>query len=210
MLVLAGGIWWSNRAARQKADAPSPDAPPKLIAVAEADIQRIDLTRADGSTTTLRKGNDGGWQLTAPAAYPVDIEAVSSLVSTLANLTADKLVDAKAGDLAQFGLAKPALVATLTLKDGKVRRALFGDDTPAGQSAYAMIEGDARLFTVASYTKTGIDKTAADLRDKRLLRFDSDKVARVDIVAGRSETELGKNVQNEWQIVKPGPYRADG
>ena len=58
--------------------------------------------------------------------------------------------------------------------------------------------------------KSSLDKSSKDLRDKRLLTFDSDKLTRVELPAKGSSVEFGKNNQNEWQILKPKPLRADG
>lgn len=63
---------------------------------------------------------------------------------------------------------------------------------------------------MSSSSKTSLDKTAQDLRDKRLLTFDSDKLTRVDLTAKKQSLEFGKNNQNDWQILKPKPLRADG
>jgi hypothetical protein len=54
-----------------------------------------------------------------------------------------------------------------------------------------------------------LDKTAQDLRDKRLLIFDADKLTRVELTAKGPAVEFGRNAQKEWQIVKPRPQRAD-
>ena len=100
---------------------------------------------------------------------------------------------------------------TVTKKDGKTQDFLIGDDTPTGGGAYAKLASDPRVFTVASYVKTSLDKTPKDLRDKRLLTFDSDKLTRVELQPPRAQTvEFGKNNQNDWQILKPKPLRADG
>ncbi len=66
------------------------------------------------------------------------------------------------------------------------------------------------MVTVATTVKTSLDKRPDDLRDKRLLTFDSDKLSRVELAAKGPAIEFGKNGQNEWQIVKPRPLRADG
>ena len=69
----------------------------------------------------------------------------------------------------------------------------------------------AHVYTIASFVKTSLDKTPNDLRDKRLLTFDQDKLTRVDLQPAKGETiEFGKNNQNDWQILKPKPLRADG
>jgi hypothetical protein len=57
--------------------------------------------------------------------------------------------------------------------------------------------------------KSTLDKRPDDLRDKRLLPFDQDKLTRVELAAKGQSVEFGKDAQNEWQIVKPRPLRAD-
>ena len=48
-----------------------------------------------------------------------------------------------------------------------------------------------------------------DLRDKRLLAFDSNNLSRIELASAKSDIEFGKSSANEWQIIKPQPYRAD-
>jgi hypothetical protein len=55
-----------------------------------------------------------------------------------------------------------------------------------------------------------VDKSLNDLRDKRLLTFDQDSLARVELDSKGQDIEFGKNNQGDWQVLKPGPYRADG
>jgi hypothetical protein len=41
------------------------------------------------------------------------------------------------------------------------------------------------------------------------MAFDSTQVSRVELASASSDIEFGKVNQTDWQIVKPGPYRAD-
>src|SRR5262249_39614958 len=93
-------------------------------------------------------------------------------------------------------------------KDNKSQKVLVGDDTPTGSGAFAAIAGDPRVFTIASYTKTSIDKGLNDLRDKRLLTSDFDKVTQIELQAKKQDIQFGRN-RDAWQIVKPRPLRAD-
>ena len=70
-------------------------------------------------------------------------------------------------------------MSPLPRKTARSDELLIGDDTPTGSGAYAKLAGNPRVFTVASFVKTSLDKTPDDLRDKRLLTFDSDKITRV-------------------------------
>jgi hypothetical protein len=152
----------------------------------------------------------GKWTITAPRPLAADVEASSSVVSSAATLSADRVVEEKASDLSLYGLAKPGVELAITKKDGKTLHLLLGDDTPSGNDSYASLQGDPRVFTIYSYVKTALDKNSNDLRDKRLLTFDSDKLSRIELAAKGQTLEFGKNNQSEWQILKPRPLRADG
>ena len=95
------------------------------------------------------------------------------------------------------------------MADGKTHTLLIGEDTPTEGDTYAMLDGDKRLFTIASFSKTALDKNSKDLREKHLMLFDQDKLSRVELDAGKTALEFGR-AGSEWQILKPKPMRADG
>jgi hypothetical protein len=212
LAALGGLLFWSNR--KQKADAAKPAADTantKILSIPEEQIKEVTLKKTGAEPTVLRKGDDGKWQIAEPQPRRADQDTAKSLVAALATLNADKVVEDKATDLSAYGLNTPTLEVTVVKKDGKSQQFLVGDDTPTGGGAYAKLAGDAHVYTVASFVKTNIDKTPNDLRDKRLLTFDQDKLTRVDLQTAKGETiEFGKNNQNDWQILKPKPLRADG
>ena len=208
LAVLGGLTWWSNKSQADKAKTPT-DAATKLLTIPDDQFQEIKIKKLTGELLDLKREN-GKWQMTAPKALPADQDAVGGMVSTLANLNADKVVEDKAADLKPYGLDTPTLDVQVIRKDGKTDRLLIGDDTLNGSGAYAKLANSAKVVTVGSTVKTSLDKRPDDLRDKRLLTFDSDKLSRVELTAKGSPVEFGKNGQNEWQIVKPRPLRADG
>ena len=207
LVVLGGGIWYLNHKGKDSTD--KAEATPIVLALKVADITRVELAHHEGETTVLEKGATGDWKITAPVAYPVDHDAVSALIAALAGVASEKVVDDKAADLSQYGLTEPALAVTVRLKDGKSRKFAIGEAAAIGSAFYAAAQGDAHVYTVASFTKEALDKSSADLRDRRLLTFNADKLARVVFNSHKVETEFGKNASGEWQIVKPKPYRAD-
>ena len=214
LAALAGTLYWSNH--HKPADdtvKASADTPPKILAMNEADLTKIDLKKKGADELVLAKNNAGKWQITAPKPLGVDQDAVNSMVSTLSSLSSDRLVEDKAANLNQYGLTAPSIEVDVTKKDGKTQKLLIGDDTPTGSAAYARLDGDPRVFTIASYNKTSIDKGPKDLRDKRLLTVDSDKISRVELITqtkGKAgDIEFGRD-KDQWQIIKPKPLRADG
>ncbi len=209
LAALGGAAWWSERKEKADAGKPPADAPPKILTIPEAEFQQIQLIKKAGDTTVLKRA-DGKWQIVQPKPLAADQDSVSSLVSSLSSLNADRLIEDKASDLSSYGLISPNEQVAITRKDGKVQTLLVGDDTPTGAGVFAKLENDPRVFTIASYAKSSLDKTSKDLRDKRLLTFNSDKLTRVELTAKGAIVEFGKNNQNEWQILKPRPLRADG
>jgi hypothetical protein len=210
LAVLAGGVYWSEKAKIAEEAKPPKDAPPKLLTIPEDKIQKVEIQKKDTPPTILERDKSQKWQILAPKPMAADQQDVASYFSSVTGLVWDRLIEEKASDLAGYGLASPQLAVTLTGKDGKTQKILLGDDTPTGANVFAKLDGDPRVFTVANSTKSSLDKTGKDLRDKRLLTFDSDKLSRVELVAKGQMVELGKNSQNEWQIQKPRPLRADG
>ncbi|PYU81111.1 MAG: hypothetical protein DMG50_17435 [Acidobacteria bacterium] len=209
LVALSGTLYWSNH--RKPADAEakaSADTPPKILTLSQADIVKLGIKKRGAEELALAKNSAGKWQITAPKPLAADQDSVSSILSTLSSLSSDRLIEEKAGNLDQYGLTQPSLEVDVTEKDNKTRKLLIGDDTPAGSAAFAAVSDDPRVFTVASYNKNSFDKNAKDLRDKRLLTFETDKVTRVELLAKKQTIEFGRN-KDQWQILRPGPFRAE-
>jgi hypothetical protein len=207
LALLSGVLWWSNRKEARASKEPVESKSAKLFTSPEDQIQEINLQRQNGEAIHLKR-NSGKWQITAPRMLPADSEAVSSLLSTLSSVNADHVIDDKAASVEPYGLARPSAKVGIVESNNKTRELLIGDPTPAGTAAYAELAGDQRVFTVASYIKSSFDKSTDDLRDKRLMNFETDKVTRVELTAKKQSIEFGRN-KDQWQILKPKPLRAD-
>ena len=111
-----------------------------------------------------------------------------------------------------MGLEQPNLEVDVTEKDNKTQKLLIGDDTPTGEAVYAMLAGNPRIFTMAKYAKSSVDKSLNDVRDKRLLTTDADKISHIELIRKNQNVEFSRNSgqsSGAWQIVKPRTLRAD-
>ena len=206
--ALAGILYWSDhRKSTAEAAKPDAEAAPQILKLDENSITQLELKKKDAPAILLTK-NGSDWKITQPKPYAADQASVSSIVSKLASLDAERLVDSKAIDLQRYGLEHPSLELDLTEKDNKTQHLLLGDDTPTGNAVYAALVGDPRVFTIASYNKTTLDKSLSDLRDKRLLTISPDKVSRLEIDGKSGDIEFGRD-RDAWQILQPKPMRAD-
>jgi hypothetical protein len=207
LLVLSGVIWRSNKKAATADKTPVESTTVKLLNLPEDQIQSFQIKKRGGETIQLQR-NGSKWLIAAPEPLRADPDAISSMLSTLSSLSSDRTVEEKAASMDQYGLTQPTMELSVTDKNNKSTRLLIGDDTPASSAVYAAIAGDARVFALSSYKKNSFDKSASDLRDKRLLPFDSDKVSGIELTAKKQAITFGRS-KEEWQIVKPKPFRAD-
>ena len=197
---LSGALWWSNK--QEPGKVSSPDDAPKILEIPQDQISKLEIRRMGAEPVVLEKG--ALWVLKAPKELGGDQAVVSNLLSTLAVFSSDRLVDDKPGDMKAYGLVEPLITVIVGRTDGKTHTVHFGDDTPSGTSAYVRVEGDPKLYSVVTATKQMFDKTWRDLRDKRLLSFDTEKLTSVEL----GSIVFGKNGAN-WTILKPKPLRAD-
>jgi hypothetical protein len=211
-IVFAGlgvAIYYSNKSEAAKEGKPAADAPPKILSLDEKNITGFEIKKRDGTVTVAKKDDAGKWTLTTPA-LPADQNACNAVTSAVTGMTAVRVVDDNATDLASYGLQPAADQVTFDMKDGKKTTLLIGDNTPTGTDVYAKVDGDPKLYTMASFNKDSLDKDFKQLRDKRLMTFDQDKISRVELNTKKGAIEFGRVDQNEWQILKPKPLRADG
>jgi hypothetical protein len=209
--ILAGVLYWSEHHKLVEDTAKtSADTPPLILKVEESAITKLELKRKGVDPVVLGKVDSGKWQITTPRTLGADQSTVSGMVSTLSSLSSERLVEDKAADLKQYGLDQPPFEVDITGKDNKLQKLFFGDDTPTGEAVYALLAGDSRVFTVSKYLKNSVDKSLNDVRDRRLLTVNSDKIGRVELISkGKNQDiEFGRN-KEQWQILKPGPLRAD-
>ena len=205
---LAGFLYWSDHhKPSAEAAKPDADAAPSILKLDENSITKLELKRKDAAPILLTK-SASDWKITEPKPLPADQTTISGLLSTISSLDSEHLVEDKSSNLERYGLASPTFELDVTEKDNKTQRLLLGDDTPAGSGVYAALAGDPRVFTIATYRKTSLDKTLNDLRDKRLLTVSPDKMSRLEIAGKNGDIEFGRN-KDDWQILKPKPMRAD-
>lgn len=209
LLALGGLLYWSNHHKPAETSTASSTTPsPTLLKFDSASVTQVTLAQKGVAPITLVRSEGDHWKITEPKPYPADQDAVSSLLGSLSNLDADRVVEDKASDLKPYGLDDPSLTLDVTLKNHAGHKLLLGDDTPAGSDVYAMLSGDPRVFTIASYTKTSIDKGLGDLRDKRLVTLQPDKVSRFVFDKKGLEVDFART-KDGWQILKPNSMRAD-
>ena len=180
----------------------------KVFTSASDKVNQLDIKTAAGETTALRKDAAGTWAITAPTNAPADANSVNAIVSSLANLEEDRVVDENASDLKAFGLASPRVDVTFQIEGEKApKRLLIGENTPAGQGIYAKLPEGNRVFLVSTSVDAA-NKSTFELRDKTALRFEQEKVTSIEVSSPTDIIRLEKT-GTDWRLVKPVQAPAD-
>ena len=206
VLVLAGlGAYIYFVDSKKPASGTTPNE--KVFAGVESgQVNELTIT-ANGQTSILVK-KDSGWQMTAPEATDADVTEASSLATNIASLEQTRVVDENAGDLAPYGLAEPKIKVGFKAEGGKSGEVHLGDKTPTAGDVYAVMPGTKKVFLVSSYLETTFDKKPFDLRDKRVVKFERDKVDALDVTRGRDSIRMIRK-DSEWKVEKPVAGRGD-
>ena len=185
------------------------------------DVRALELSLEDGAARARleRDAEDPDlWRLTAPIRYRADSGTVSGILSTLAGLEADSVVDDPPEDLGPFGLMEGARTVQIFVGEEAPRVLRLGNETPVGSARYLQVEGDARLFTVAEWRASSFETDLFRLRDKRVTERSAEGVTGFQVVAGGAlvvkarigTAPLSGDEDAPWEVVEPVVDAGDG
>ena len=181
----------------------------KLLSLDAQHIQSIIFKPRDGDAFTCRR--DGGkWTITDPRHLDVDQGNFSGILNSLTTATVDQVADPHPTNLKDFGLDPPSFTLEITT-DAKPQSftLLLGDETPTSGGLYAQVSGNPRVFTLASYLKSSLEKKMFDLRDRRALTLDAEQLQKIAVEYKGASWALEKNPEGIWDLALPPPVRAD-
>ncbi len=199
-----GGVRWSlERGAfdlREK----------ELLAVDEPSLKKLTLKTKAG-TTALERVDGKRWRLTAPAPAAADSAALSALVNGLKTERALAFLE-ETPELKKALETAPAADATFTTEAGEVRLRL-AEATVGGEKKTVSLKetpGSRVLAEVSANALAVLSKSPADLKDKAVLSFKKEDVARVTfspgggaaaVVVERVAADAG--AAEDWRVSAP-------
>ena len=204
--LLGGYVYFfevRNQEQKQKQEAEKK----KTFKVDEKDITEISLIYPDRTLTGVKKG-DKQWEITSPAGVEADSDEWQQLASNVPRIEREDTVAQNAQDLASFGLKEPAVKVSAKTKDGKTLEISFGSENPKKTYNYAKLGTSNDVFLSASNWAKTFTKNVSDLRNKKILEFETDDIDGVKIAEGTRELEAQKSGDN-WQLKKPVDAKAD-
>jgi hypothetical protein len=185
------------------------DAKPRAFAELSADdIEEMQIRSDGGEMSRVRRVGEQ-WELIEPSAADADTGVVGTVTTNLASLEVQRVVDEQAADLSQYGL-EPARIDVAFRLEGEqdFEHLLVGERTPTGGDLFARRPDETRVFLISSFLDSIFNKTAFDLRDKAVLKFERDIADGVALDGPSTHLQFAKNGAT-WRIVEPIEARAD-
>lgn len=208
------------RGERERQEAES--AAKRLLALEADQITALELPLADGGRVKLVRGGEGdpdGWALETPVAFSADAHVVANLLSNLASLESESVIEDLPEDLAPFGLGEERRAVRVWTGEGEPSVLYLGGRAPLGSLLYVALEGRGKeLFTVPLGPASALEPRLRELRNKRVVGFEVSDVRRLRVQEHGSLLALVERVESEdeseaedegWRLVEPDEDRAD-
>ena len=184
-----------------------------VLTVNRDEIGSLAVTTPSSSMRLEKVG--GEWKLAQPVAARADFSAVEGLVSRLTTLQMKSVAATDPGDLAQYGLDKPA--ATATIGSGSSQATLALGKASGEGAVYARDVSKPQVVTVESALLDELKKAPGEYRQKDLFDARAFNATRIELVRAGVTTTLEKaksknkdgQEQDVWKLVAPAAKDAD-
>ena len=169
---------------------------------------RISFNDAAYKPFSLTKDVDGAWQLAEPIAADAQAAKINEMLGDLLNKKIKRTLDVTT--LAQYELDPPKIQIQLwTTGETPAKTFLIGKKT-VNYSVYAKEASESHIFLIESSALEDFTKSATDLRDRSVLKFDPDEVTALTLrVVGNSQIRCSKREMNLWTMDEPVETEAD-
>ena len=205
-LILGAYVYFAEyrgRDERQKQE----EAKKKVFQVEQKDVTEITLTYPDRTIAGVKKG-ENQWQFTNPAGIEADSDEWEMLASNIPKIEREDTVAENPQDLTPFGLKQPTVTVDAKLTGGQSIGISFGAENPRKTYHYAKLASSNDVFLSPNSWATVFTRTVSDLRNKKVLQFETDDIDAVRIADGTKELEFQKAGEH-WQLKKPSDTAAD-
>src|SRR5512136_2715071 len=165
----------------------------------QAKARRLMITNSHGRFELVKEKDL--WTLKAPLADQANQGSVSSLLYSLGSLKAERTFKAGEVKLAEYGLDKPPLAATVEDDTGKSYTLKLGSEMPLG-NARAALMASGSVCLVSKFVASDLDKDLAGWRSDELAQVYSTDVASLTVASPGGQVALA-HTGSLWTITAP-------
>lgn len=173
---------------------------PAIPEINVADITEIAIQKGESKQDIKQNGDkdnkdnkiliskkDGSWVVSGAVPdknYPADQESITKMVDIIKSLKLSALVS-ESGNLAPYELdAKNRINVTVKSKAETVRNFAIGKTAPSFRHTFVVLDNGNSIYHAEKSFRNDFDKTINDLRDKKVLSFDKNKISSITLKKG--------------------------
>jgi hypothetical protein len=161
------------------------------------DIREIGLASSGQQIAAVRK-SEKEWILTIPRQLDADADELNRIADSASKVEQEGVVEESAAGLEKFGLSPAQFSLKFKTKDGKEYALNIGNKNPTGNSAYASIPNQNRVFLIPYHSVNSFDKKLDDLRNHTVLSFEQPEAQSLDLRSAKGAFELFKDNSDRW------------
>lgn len=198
-------IYLVSTAAKDMLDASLFDLRDKTVLAFEpAAVQEVQIIDDNATTIQVQRQDAAHWQLTVPVHAAADEKQVQALLRHLHEAKVQAFVAEEATELEPYGLHTPMrrLVLTLT-PEGTTKTLWLGKADPERQGLYARRDKATQVLLLPQTWWENLPKTATALRDNTLLRYERDRIARLEMLSADERIVITRTGERQYQLEEP-------
>jgi uncharacterized protein DUF4340 len=172
----------------------------KLTDLTTAQVSRVVLKTAAGEIDLQKKGDH--WEIVKPLHARGDDQKIADMIAQVTTARIQQFVADDRGDLRGYGLAEPRGGITLFTPDDKQGQLLQLGGVPEKEKDQLYVRSAARgfVYTLPKKIEEILNAKPDDLRDRHLVRIDTNILDRITIDAsGKTKIVLARKDDN-WTI----------
>ena len=206
LLALLGGYIYLFEIRGWEEKERAEEAARKITQVTKETVSQLRLDAFGESVFAVKDGFS--WKIVSPVETEGDYEALEGLIEAAGSLekvgvAADSSQTSLPDfSLADFGLASPAIRLSFTVDDGERQEVAFGDRSPTGIYFYVKTDGDDRIYLAESRFYFRFELSLLDLRDKRYVWVDLDRLRGIELAYGSSKVAVERDGIH-WRMTAP-------
>ena len=170
-----------------------------VLHINAVEFNSFELKNSSGEVDAAKGQN--GWQFSKPTSTPADEEAITTLLSGVANAKMVTIASEAADKLGAYGLTSPAI--TFTASDGKGKSETLLVGRKEGDEYFARDASRPMIFRINQDLYKKLTEGYSHLRDKRIVRFDPANITHVEIHNASGTIVCTRKNEAEWTFDEP-------
>ena len=161
-------------------------------------VESVQIRNPQGAFTLEKP--DSAWRIASPVEHDADGTAVGNFLSTLQSMRATEFYDDAGEQLQRYGLAEPARVIVLGMKDDRELELRVGNERDG--KLRLQTGADETVYAVAAWLGDSLDRDVNYFREKSISRFVAGDAATMRIESADEPPLEFRRTSDGWMAVE--------